>query len=334
VRKPCNFRPNYGQMKCAWLFLLFLLSFYRMGISQTEMEFDNKGDVIDLGDIVKTGGSGRYEIWFKNSGRTPLIIERASTGDGGTMADYSREPVAPGQKGKIAFIYTRDYAGPRTRSMTITASGETGQFMKSITVKYRIVYPPTTVSLEPAVLETRKLAFGETDTLTFTLTNTGTATLYLQTAFYDVNRSIIVQKATKKGEAENDSYDPVTCEPGEQLEVMFVVLNIFGNTDQITQHVHMDYNIGQSFMVPLIIDGSSASPTETRIEHNRMLYFTGGELTRIEEFNTRGKNTGTIYFRNGHCTKKISYDYLSTTTVLYKDDQEISRTSFRTGPQE
>jgi hypothetical protein len=42
---------------------------------------------------------------FENQGEGPLIIERVSTGCGCTVAEYSKEPVAPGESGFVEIIF-------------------------------------------------------------------------------------------------------------------------------------------------------------------------------------------------------------------------------------
>ncbi len=83
--------------------------------SQAEVKFDTLQ--FDLGQIIEGGSNLKKNIYFTNIGNEPLIITQASTGDGGSMATWDREPILPGKKGKITFIYDTKRIGFFSKSI-------------------------------------------------------------------------------------------------------------------------------------------------------------------------------------------------------------------------
>jgi hypothetical protein len=73
----------------------------------------------DFGSIPE-GPKAYHEFVFTNTGREPVVIERAQASCGCTVPEISKEPVAPGKTGTIKVEYNSD--------------GRPGNFDKSITV--------------------------------------------------------------------------------------------------------------------------------------------------------------------------------------------------------
>ncbi len=75
----------------------------------------------DFGNI-KEGTQATYEFKFTNVGTAPLMLESVQASCGCTTPEWSKEPIAPGQTGKV--------------TATFNSSGRPGTFTKTITVKY------------------------------------------------------------------------------------------------------------------------------------------------------------------------------------------------------
>jgi hypothetical protein len=75
----------------------------------------------DFGNI-KEGTQATYEFKFTNTGNAPLILESVQASCGCTTPEWSKDPIAPGQTGKVI--------------ATFNSSGRPGTFVKTITVKY------------------------------------------------------------------------------------------------------------------------------------------------------------------------------------------------------
>ncbi|MBP5716775.1 MAG: DUF1573 domain-containing protein [Bacteroidales bacterium] len=74
----------------------------------------------DFGTIRESDGDVTAEFEFQNTGDAPLLILRAASSCGCTAPDYPRQPIRPGQGGKITVTYH--------------AKGRPGPFQKSVTV--------------------------------------------------------------------------------------------------------------------------------------------------------------------------------------------------------
>ena len=69
----------------------------------------NEGDVIDT------------IFTFTNVGKEPLIISNAKAGCGCTVPQWPKEPIAPGETGKIAVKFnSKGKPGPQNKPVTLT----------------------------------------------------------------------------------------------------------------------------------------------------------------------------------------------------------------------
>ena len=83
-----------------------------------QMEFENT--VHDFGTIREEIGRAPAHFYFTNTGSAPVIILRVGVGCGCTVAQYSREPILPGQTGRITVEYlTAGRPGAFNRPVTV-----------------------------------------------------------------------------------------------------------------------------------------------------------------------------------------------------------------------
>lgn len=93
-------------------FLPFIL------FSQAKISFEKKEH--NFGRISEDGGTVSYDFIFKNEGNMPLKISTVRASCGCTTPDWTKEEVAPGQKGKVTVLYN--------------PQGVTGKFAKQVVV--------------------------------------------------------------------------------------------------------------------------------------------------------------------------------------------------------
>lgn len=109
----------------------------------------------DFGKVPE-GPKATYEFEFTNSGNAPLIIEKAQAGCGCTTPDWPKEPVLPGQKGKISVTYnTQGRIGPFTKNVTITSNADTPSkqiFIKGEVLKAEEFDPNTSPIKVPSIV--------------------------------------------------------------------------------------------------------------------------------------------------------------------------------------
>ena len=83
-----------------------------------------KEEVKDFGD-VNVNSKNNYSFEFVNNGSEPLKIANAKGSCGCTVPEWPKEPIMPGQKGKIDVVYTpnKSQAGkPQQKTVTISAN--------------------------------------------------------------------------------------------------------------------------------------------------------------------------------------------------------------------
>mgnify|MGYP001131950942 CR=1 FL=1 len=74
------------------------------------------------GDI-KAGQKLAVSFRFKNTGSTPLVIESVAPSCGCTVADYPKEPIAPGKEGEITGEFdSNGREGLQHKELTIKAN--------------------------------------------------------------------------------------------------------------------------------------------------------------------------------------------------------------------
>lgn len=99
-----------------------------------KMEFQNPEH--DFGTITP-GSTVSHVFTFKNTGEAPLLISNASASCGCTVPEYPKEPVAPGQSGKIKVSFdSQGKYGQQSKSVTITANTQPN--VTTLTIKGNI----------------------------------------------------------------------------------------------------------------------------------------------------------------------------------------------------
>ena len=65
----------------------------------------------------------RWEHLFKNEGTAPLTLTNVKASCGCTTPSWTKEPIAPGETGKVAAEYNMARAGGFNKSITVTTAG-------------------------------------------------------------------------------------------------------------------------------------------------------------------------------------------------------------------
>lgn len=79
----------------------------------------------DFGSIEK-GTTVEHKFTFTNTGKAPLVIVDAKSSCGCTVPEYSKNPVAPGEKGELLVKYNGSGSNQVTKTVTIKANTEKG----------------------------------------------------------------------------------------------------------------------------------------------------------------------------------------------------------------
>ena len=84
------------------------------------MKFEK--DVYEFGTITE-GQKVAYDFVFENKGESPLIIKNAAASCGCTVPEWPKDPILPGEKGKINVVFnSAGKSGLQDKVVTITAN--------------------------------------------------------------------------------------------------------------------------------------------------------------------------------------------------------------------
>lgn len=126
-------------MKKLIFLLVAMMPFLAFG-QKAKIEF--KETTHHFGTINENDGEAICEFSYTNTGNAPLILTNVRAGCGCTTPEWQRQPVAPGESGKIKVAYN-----PKNRP---------GSFIKSITVNSNAETPVVSLTIRGSV--TRKPA--------------------------------------------------------------------------------------------------------------------------------------------------------------------------------
>ncbi len=89
-----------------------------------EMKFDETE--FDFGTIEQ-GTPQEHTFTFTNTGKAPLVITNASSSCGCTVPTYTKEAVAPGEKGELLVKFNGSGQNQVTKTVTVSANTEAGK---------------------------------------------------------------------------------------------------------------------------------------------------------------------------------------------------------------
>ena len=106
--------------------LLLMLAFtYASAQKQAEIQFDKKTH--NFGTFSEKNAVQKCTFTFTNVGDAPLVINQAVASCGCTVPQYTKSPIAPGQKGTIEVTYNGagKIPGHFKKSITVRTNGAT-----------------------------------------------------------------------------------------------------------------------------------------------------------------------------------------------------------------
>ena len=106
--------------------MVFLASFTVLAQESTVTTTDSiifVSTVHDYGTIVQ-GSDGTCTFNFTNKGKAPIVLNDVKASCGCTVPEWTRTPVAPGQKGKIKVTYNTNTVGAFNKSITVNSNAK------------------------------------------------------------------------------------------------------------------------------------------------------------------------------------------------------------------
>ena len=112
-----------------FLALLTIQAQDKPAVSQDSIIFNSI--VHDYGTIVQ-GSDGSCEFNFTNNGKTPLVLNDVKASCGCTVPEWTRTPIAPGEKGTIKVTYNTNNQGAFSKSITVNSNAINSPLILSI----------------------------------------------------------------------------------------------------------------------------------------------------------------------------------------------------------
>lgn len=75
--------------------------------------------------VVEFNANGTCVFEFTNTSKLPLILVDVKASCGCTAPEWSKEPIKPGDKGKITVKYNTMIPGPFQKTITVTSNAKT-----------------------------------------------------------------------------------------------------------------------------------------------------------------------------------------------------------------
>ena len=123
---------------CVFYFFSFITAQDNIIVNPNAPEITFEQELIDMGTYNQYDDeSSRCEFIFTNTGKEPLIIEKAKGSCGCTVPEWPKEPIAPGETAVIKINYDEKRVGPYTKTITITSNAKTSP--KMVKVKGKVI---------------------------------------------------------------------------------------------------------------------------------------------------------------------------------------------------
>lgn len=134
------------------ILLLTLVSFITNAQQNTNPNapvFKFNEETHDFGNL-KEGPQASFDFVFTNVGKEPLIIQNCSASCGCTTPDWTKDPILPGQKGKITVKYNTDgRVGPFTKTVYIASNAKSDKERFEIQIKGNVIADPEKAPSSP-----------------------------------------------------------------------------------------------------------------------------------------------------------------------------------------
>lgn len=177
------------------LFLFLSLGLFSSATAQGILQFDVES--FDFG-TVEEGDKADKTFTFKNTGNQPIILSDVRASCGCTTPNWTREPVMPGQSGKIEVSYnSAGRPGAFNKTITITSNGT--EATKVLTIRGNVVSDPAN---DPKMTVTRttvalgKIKKGEAVTYKISFKNDGKKQLQIHNLTSKCNCVRLAGRAT------------------------------------------------------------------------------------------------------------------------------------------
>jgi hypothetical protein len=126
--------------------IIFLASFFMvLGLTANAQQADTTvtfaKTIHDFGEIAQNAGPQTHTFEFTNTGDTPVIIQNVSASCGCTTPGWTKEPIAPGEKGEVKATYSPSGLSPFDKTLSVYTTGNPSFIV--LHIKGQVVAPKT-----------------------------------------------------------------------------------------------------------------------------------------------------------------------------------------------
>ena len=129
-------------MKCLMVFCVLIIN--TLALNAQTSRTSTQDSIIfnklehDYGTIDR-GSDGQCEFTFNNKGDKPLVLSNVRASCGCTVPQWTREPVAPGEKGSIKVRYNTNITGAFNKTIIVNSNAVNKTV--SLRVKGQVIKP-------------------------------------------------------------------------------------------------------------------------------------------------------------------------------------------------
>jgi hypothetical protein len=139
---------NLSIMKNFIFFTILLATSSIYSQNGAKIEFKDPDNTIDYGTVTKEEDSGTRFFEFTNTGNEPLVIKEVHSSCGCTVPSKPKDPIAPGQTGKIEVKYNMN-PGPIRKTITVDTNAINAEEGKVVLkIKGEVIVKPVINLLE------------------------------------------------------------------------------------------------------------------------------------------------------------------------------------------
>lgn len=289
-------------------FLFFMLVCF-LGFSQPKMAVDFEKH--DFGQLIQ-GTPLRYEFYVTNTGNEPLIILRASTGDGGSMAEFTREPILPGEKGWIRFIYDTKRIGTFSRTVSIQANSNN---YKTVNFKGEVIFRPMEITVSKTTIDLGTIWYDSLAEFSFEVSSKGPDPIQFTANRYAYSEGDLYSLEVTFLDSVKQDYGR-----GYHFRVSGKLINVYGNAGNFDHRLLFNYNSHDSLIIHLKGAFRSKVPVTT---HRDFFFKTGSTLYTYEDnclksiqYFTNNQLNESYFFEGTSCVKAYRKDYSDPTKMV------------------
>ena len=103
------------------IIFIIALVYSSVSFAQAKIEFKDRDNTIDYGNVYKDVDSGVRVFVFTNTGDAPLIITNVQSTCGCTVPSKPTEPIMPGKTGEISVKYNMN-PGPIRKTISVESN--------------------------------------------------------------------------------------------------------------------------------------------------------------------------------------------------------------------